>query len=437
MKMFRDPIHNVIDLDAGDKRLNQLLVDLIDSREFQRLRYIKQLGFAFFAYPSGVHTRFEHSLGVAFMAKRFIDKVLSIEEKTLEQHKGAEHKVILSDFFEKVRKHRGATIVAALLHDIGHGTLSHVTEHLLDIHHEDWSREIIEGETEIHRLLVEFDKSLPQDVLGILGGDETYPSAKIIAGQVDVDKIDYLLRDSYMTGSSYGKFDVEWLLNVLAIGIKDGAVEIGLDEGKGLSVAEDFIMARIYMFQNVYFHKISLLAQGMLKLMFERVRELGQKEAEPLFPNKSFARLFFSPKKEAKQLLGDFLEVTDLELFGLIKHLTKAEDEVLRVLADGLLNRRLFKQAPQGDTQALRDFIGASREKYYMLELGSEVLHEKLSYTLGRDKVFLFDKTGTSHQIHEKSSIIPPRAINLNFRKGYYVEAKALAEFIKRNTSQS
>ena len=302
MKIFRDPIHNVINLDTGNKAINDLIIKLIDSKEFQRLRFIKQLGFTYLAYPSATHTRFEHSLGVAFLAKRFLERMPAIEDKNL-------------------------TIVAALLHDVGHGPLSHTCEDIIGIEHEIWTQAIILGETEINSLLTQFDKSCPQIICDILS------SSEVISGQLDVDRMDYLLRDSHMTGSGYGRFDLEWMLNVITVDIKDGKIRV---VEKGQSVAEDFEMARTYMYKNVYMHKTGLAANNMLTMLFKRLKDLD------ICPCPSIKKVFLSGNKNPSELLEDYLSLSDIDLYYMLKQLKNSEDEPVSGLAGGLLNRRLI-----------------------------------------------------------------------------------------------
>ena len=388
MKIFRDPIHNVINLDTSDKAANQLIVNLIDTKEFQRLRFIRQMGLAYLAYPSALHSRFEHSLGVAFLAKRFLDKILSLKV----QFTGP----LFDEFFDELKENYALTIVAALLHDIGHGPLSHACEEVTSVSHEKWNKEIIFGDTEINKCLLEYGGGH-----GYRGGHENCPgnvyaimtSSKIISGQLDVDRMDYLLRDSHMTGSGYGRFDVEWLLNVLTVGVRDRQVEIGLDYGKGQSVAEDFTMARLYMYKNVYLHKTNLIAQNMLVALFERLRQIGYIGNMP-----GIERVFISKISEMSEipemsemseisktpdiadtslsaLLDDYLSLTDIEMFYFLKQLRHIDDKIARDLADGLINRRLPKDSENwDDTRKL-------------------ILNEKNKKSHHDGGILLFDKT--------------------------------------------
>lgn len=318
MKIFRDPIHNVINLDTGDKVINDLIIALIDSKEFQRLRFIKQLGFVYLAYPSATHTRFEHSLGVAFLAKKFLAK---ISNKNLDKN---------------------ITIIAALLHDIGHGPLSHTCEKITNMSHEIWTKEIILGNTEVNALLSGYDKQYPKMICDILS------SSEIISGKLDVDRMDYLLRDSYMTGSGYGRFDLEWMINVLELHVNGGNIEVVVPN-KGQSVADDFEMAREYMYKNVYRHKTNLAAQGMLLQLFERLRLVHKTltgcKTQPV--SDAIKNIFLSDCRETAKLLDDYLSLTDIDLYYLIKQLQYVDDDEIKKLASGILNRSLTTNPPK------------------------------------------------------------------------------------------
>ena len=426
MKIFRDPIHNVIDLDTGDKAVNGLLLRLIDSREFQRLRFVRQLGFAYFAYPGANHTRFEHSLGVAFLAKRFLDKIIASEEKITSLYQDSNNKYLLAEFFALIKKERHVAIVASLLHDIGHGPLSHVFERLVPgINHEEWTQAIILGDTDVNRVLTDFGGvDFPGVVCGLLaeGTRKQGTAAKIIAGQLDIDKIDYILRDSYMTGAGYGKFDVEWLFNVLTVGITSGRVEVGLDLGKGLSVAEDFVMARIYMFRNIYLHKTSLVAGKMLELLVERVRELPADVAGKIFPNHSLRRVLLEDSAVAVDILADYVAVSDIDIFAFLRLAQDCDDKTISTLGRALLQRQLFKRIDPRDLAKAQQFAqqekGEHQSKYYIAQLGKNTVQ---TYQAHKECISLFDKNGEGFALYEKSVIIPS-SVWEDFPEEYYVE---------------
>ena len=396
MKIFRDPIHNVIDLNTGDNTINNMIVQLIDAKEFQRLRFIRQLGFSYLAYPSAMHTRFEHSLGVAFLAKRFLAKIETLEET--HPH--------FSIFFANLRKYKPLTIVAALLHDIGHGPLSHVSEVIVShfnrenyINHENWTKRIILGNTEINQILTSYNKSYPNIICDMLDNNSKYPCAKILAGQLDVDRIDYLLRDSYMTGSGYGFFDVEWLINVLDIGLINDKIAIGLDLSKGLSVAEDFIMARHYMFKNVYQHKTTLIAQEML---LQLLAKLSQTKS-PL--QEEFAQTFFNYFYKSKCTLDQYLNFTDIELYSFLKHLQTFDNNIIKALSKGLINRKLLKQI--------------DNNKYHILKKDNDFVCQITApkKEINIDNIFLFDKNNNHYKLSDYFNI--GRSYNNDFL-GYF-----------------
>ena len=441
MKIFRDPIHNVINLDTGNKSVNDLIIGLIDSREFQRLHFIKQLGFTYFAYPSATHTRFEHSLGVAFLAKRFLDRVISLEEESL-KFCAVSDAGMMTEFFHKIKASREVTIVAALLHDIGHGPLSHTTEGLTSRSHEEWGRDVILGNTEVNRLLMDFDEAYPAAVCDILSGEwQAFPSSGLISGRLDVDRMDYLLRDSHMTGSRYGEFDIEWMLNVLTIGVVDYGgerrVEIGLDLGKGLSIAENFVMARIYMFKNVYLHKSSLIAHSMLRLLFNRIRDLSGSSPHKLIRNifpglgEGAVNVFSSYVGGGAVKLEDYLSVSDVDLFCFFKALAASGDEVLQTLANGMLHRHMFKEISPEHKEHMREFIiaqkGVGMENYYMAEVGLGGRAKKLSYQPKNDKIFLFGKNKRGYELLDKSGILPTQTAS--GLTDFYVEAGVLKSY--------
>ncbi|HGR8673143.1 TPA: HAD-IIB family hydrolase [Streptococcus pneumoniae] len=192
-KVFRDPVHNYIHVN------NQIIYDLINTKEFQRLRRIKQLGTSSYTFHGGEHSRFSHCLGVYEIARRITE---IFEEKYPEEWNPAESLL---------------TMTAALLHDLGHGAYSHTFENLFDTDHEAITQEIIQNpETEIHQVLLQVAPDFPEKVASVI--DHTYPNKQVvqlISSQIDADRMDYLLRDSYFTGASYGEFDLTRILRVI------------------------------------------------------------------------------------------------------------------------------------------------------------------------------------------------------------------------------
>lgn len=242
-------------------------------------------------------------------------------------------------------------LVAALLHDIGHGPFSHAMEGITGIDHEELSIAIINGNTKINQLLEAYQEGFAKEVAEVIR--RTHPShvvVKLLSSQLDVDRIDYLLRDSLMTGAGYGAFDLEWLINVLRIGEYRGEIEVGLDLMKGLSIAEDFVMARYYMYKHVYFHKATRGVEIMIKKILKRAQELNRKGK--LSFNKDMALVF---TEADLQLRGDFLQsflrLTDHTIWHHIYEWRMNEDELLSQLCKHLLNRKIYKSIDLPDDQ--------------------------------------------------------------------------------------
>ena len=212
-KVFRDPVHNYIHVD------HQVIYDLINTKEFQRLRRIKQLGTSGYTFHGGEHSRFSHCLGAYEIARR-ITKIF--DEKYPEIWDQHESLLVMT---------------TALLHDVGHGAYSHTFEHLFDTDHEEITRQIITNpETEINQVLIQVAPDFPEKVASVI--NHTYPNKQVvqlISSQIDVDRMDYLLRDSYYTGASYGRFDLTRILRVIC------PVENGIAfKRNGMHAVEDY-----------------------------------------------------------------------------------------------------------------------------------------------------------------------------------------------------
>ncbi len=197
-RIYRDPVHNIIRL-RTDTDEGELMMRLIDTPEFQRLRRIKQLGLGLYTYQGAEHSRFTHSLGAFHLMTRVLDR--------------------LSEKHDINQEDRAAARAAALLHDVGHGSFSHVMEKVLGFHHEALTVQVVlSEETEIGQLLGAHSPALPGKVAAIIEGNfQPAALAQLVSSQLDVDRMDYLLRDSLMTGAKYGIYDLEWIINALSI----------------------------------------------------------------------------------------------------------------------------------------------------------------------------------------------------------------------------
>ncbi|HVT89097.1 MAG TPA: HD domain-containing protein [Tepidisphaeraceae bacterium] len=246
-KVFRDPVHQLIRVGAEDS----YILDLIDTPEFQRLRRIRQLGVSWLTYHGAEHSRFVHSLGVFNFAQRII--------RSLQQRYGSKHNV------SKVLAENDRTIKAAsLLHDIGHGPFSHMLERAFGKkHHEERTIELIlDGHSGINKVLRKH-KVDADAVASVIRKD--FPLklvVDIVSSQLDADRMDYLLRDSYCTGVAYGEYDPDWLLHAMCVGRlpqdKNKANQkLCLDRRRGIYAAERFVVSRLHMYQQVYMHRVT------------------------------------------------------------------------------------------------------------------------------------------------------------------------------------
>ncbi len=263
---IRDPVHGLIVFGGsgdGDRdETDRIAWRLLDAPEVQRLRRVRQLGFADLVFPGATHTRFAHSLGVYHMARRLADVVAR-------QHR-------------RDRERERVALLAALLHDAGHGPFSHAFEAAARVgaggakRHEEWSAEIAAGDTAVNRILREADASLPERIAALLRGEgapDIYSA--IVSSQFDADRLDYIQRDRLMTGVEFGHIDLDWLLDSLEVAEAPPAPGIAAPAetpclclgAKGVQVAEEYLEARFRLYRMVYMHKTSRAADKMLEAL--------------------------------------------------------------------------------------------------------------------------------------------------------------------------
>ena len=337
-RIYRDSVHNIIRVNT-DSPEGRLTVSLVDTPEFQRLRRIRQLGLAYFAYQAAEHSRFSHSLGAFHLATRMIAKLrlsYTIPEEA-----------------------QTAVRIAALLHDIGHGPFSHVIESILGFHHEDFTvKAVLSEETGIGQLLRGFSSELADDVAAIVRGDFKHRAlAQLVSSQLDVDRMDYLLRDSLMTGAKYGIYDLEWIIKSIEINESEDHLYVS---APGIYAVEDYLQARYYMYRQVYFHRTLRSAEAILRVLLDRALFLAknggsvwQAGGTPMD-----TILMGSPLS-----LSEHLELDDTDVVFSIKRWQHSADPILADLAKRFLNRRLFKAFDLDMPEAERtEFIARARE---------------------------------------------------------------------------
>lgn len=311
-KVFRDPVHNYVHVD------HDLIYNLINSKEFQRLRRIKQLGTTSYTFHGGEHSRFSHCLGAYEIARQIVS--------SFEHHYG--HIWDKNDSL--------LTMVAALLHDIGHGAYSHTFERLFDTDHEEMTCQIItHHETEVNALLRQIAPDFPDKVASVIR--HQYPNKQVvqlISSQIDVDRMDYLLRDSYFTGTHYGQFDLTRILRVIR------PIENGIAfKESGMHAVEDYVLSRYQMYMQVYFHPASRSMEVLLQNLLKRAKELYVKQSH--FFKRSSPRLV--PFFEKTVCLHDYLALDDGVMNTYFQSWIDGPDKILSDLAQRYINRKVLK----------------------------------------------------------------------------------------------
>lgn len=381
-------------------------MSLIDAQEFQRLRRVRQLGLAHFAYQAAEHSRFTHSLGAFHLATRVLARLRS------------DYKI--SD------KHQTAVRVAALLHDIGHGAFSHVVESILGFHHEQFSIEaVLSNETEVGRLLRNYSAELAQNVAGIIRGDfKPMALAQLVSSQLDVDRMDYLLRDSLMTGAKYGVYDLEWMIKSIEINEEADHLYVS---ARGLSAVEDYLQARYYMFRQVYFHRTLRSAEAVLRSLLHRALRLFAEGNAPWY---SEGTAFETVLRGEKLSLEQHLELDDSDVLFHIKQWRNSDDPTLADLSNRFLHRRLFKAFDLDMPEAERgEFVSEARrmvEKggfdpdYYFVEDGAGAAPYYF-YTRGTGdpKNLIYVEDGFSRPVIREISEVSPAVRGL--QEGYRI----------------
>ncbi len=336
--ILRDPVHGLVAFEGEE---DAIVPRLLGTVEVQRLRRIRQLGLTSLAFPGAEHTRFSHAVGAAHVMQRFLARLRQID--------GA------LPFWQRVTSERARdAIAAALLHDLGHGPLSHLFEEAMpgSVKHESWTTRILrDPSSEVHRALAADDPALPERVAELVVGRHELPYlANAVSGVFDVDRCDYLLRDARATGVIYGDYDLPWLLRSLRFEpTRDGrAPGLAIDGMKGITAIESFLLARLFMFQQVYFHKSTRAAEFMIGRILRRAVALLKDGAR--LPA-HLAALDAAAAGVAPSL-EEYLALDDLSLLTAIRAWEEASDPVLADLAKRLRARALFKTVELGDVES-------------------------------------------------------------------------------------
>jgi HD superfamily phosphohydrolase len=329
--ILRDPVHGLV---AFEGDFEKLALALLDTREVQRLRRVRQLGLTSLVFPGAEHSRFAHAIGAAHVMTRLIDHVTS-RQSELPSH------LRLDATFAR------DAFAAAMLHDLGHGPFSHLFEEVMPHArpHEEWTTAILtDPSTEVNAALVAIDPQMPARVAALIEGAHPLPwLGRSVSGTLDVDRCDYLLRDSHMTGVAYGHYDLAWLLRSLAFarhGERDWVLAI---EGrKGLPPIEGFFLARHFMYQQVYHHKATRGAECLVRGLFVRAAELVRDGATPEHTPDAIAHAVIGETPS----IETYVALDDARFVHCVSSWESSGDAVLADLATRFRARALPKTVP-------------------------------------------------------------------------------------------
>ena len=341
-KVLKDPVHSYIHINY------EVVWNCLDSKEFQRLRRIRQLGGDFQVYPTAEHSRFSHSLGVYEIVRRMVTEIKSLS-------------VELSEY-DKI-----CVMLAGLLHDVGHGPFSHAFEHVTKHSHEDYTAKIILGETELNQVLAEVSPRLPEDIVSII--EHNHPNDilnQIISGQLDADRMDYLLRDSYFSATSYGQFDLERVLRTMRVRKIDENKKALVVKYTGIHSVEDYIMARYQMYWQVYYHPVARSYEAVFIQLFNRLKDIF-KENKEYFSDMKVLIPFLEKNIVSVE---EYFKLDENSLLYCCSLIQDKDDEIAADLARRLQNRRLFEYVDYSEENLaqIKNMLKEQNldEKYYL-----------------------------------------------------------------------
>jgi len=375
-KIFNDPVYGFITVN------DRLIQQLIDHPYFQRLARISQLGMSGMVYPGAKHTRFHHALGAMHLMKQTID-TLRAKGTNISDHECR------------------SALIAILLHDIGHGPFSHTLEHsiLEGYDHESLSLQMME------KLNEEFNGALQTAIDIFTGNYFRNFFHQLVSGQLDVDRLDYLMRDSFYTGVAEGVIGSERIIKMMYV-----VDDVLCIEEKGIYSIEKFLIARRLMYWQVYLHKTVIAAEMLMLLIMQRARHLAAGGIQ-LFATSAFSRFLYPMPLNDAAYLEDFTLIDDMDVLASVKEWSRHPDPVLSSLCLRLINRRLFKavwmhEAPPDShldylTNQVAALYGLSiKEATYFVKWDKVI---QLPYDATKGEIWIFTKNGERRNIFEAS----------------------------------
>ena len=396
LKIFNDPIYGFITIP------NALIFDLIEHKYFQRLRRIAQMGMSYLVYPGAHHTRFHHAIGCMHLMQKTVN-VLRFKGVTISEEE------------------ENALYIAILLHDIGHGPFSHAMEHSIvrGISHETISLLFMQ------ELNTEFNGSLTLAIKIFKGEHERQFLGQLISSQFDMDRADYLKRDSFYAGVAEGNINSERLITMLNV-VNDALVI----EEKGIYSVEKFLVARRFMYWQVYLHKTGLVAEQLLIRVLKRAKELikNGEQLEASTPLLYFLTNEISIENFDLDTLQTFSRLDDFDVISAIKSWQYHDDFVLQNLCNMIINRTLLKikikdkkfenKKLQGHIQKLKEAHNISEHEAEYFVFGGEVSNQ--AYQKDTQKINILYKSGKVEDIVKATDQFDLKALSKSVTK-YYI----------------
>lgn len=401
LKIFNDPIYGFITIP------NEFIYDLIQHPYFQRLRRISQMGLSYLVYPGAHHTRFHHALGAMHLMQKAVEVL--------------RHKAIDISTEEET-----ALYAAILLHDVGHGPFSHALEQsLMEVHHETLSLRFMQSLNEA------YDGKLDMAIAMFKG---TYPRkfmTQLISSQLDMDRMDYLKRDSFYSGVAEGNINSDRLIQMMTV-VNDSLVM----EEKSIYSIEKFLLARRLMYWQAYLHKTSLAAELMLTQVLKRARKLAQSGVQlPCSPALGyFLHQNLTEDDFTPEVLTQFSHLDDYDVMSALKAWQWEGDFILKTLSAQLVNRDLFKvtlteeKTPKEIVNTLKEKIAtvydlSAKEANYFVYSGKI---KNQAYNKEAEPIMMIKKDKSVQQVTEHSESLNSRALSHPDTKYYLCYPKDL-----------
>ena len=401
-KILNDPIYGFITIP------NELIYDLVQHPYFQRLRRISQMGLSYLVYPGATHTRFHHALGCMHLMQKVIE-VLRFKQ------------VLFSN------EEENALLIAILLHDMGHGPFSHAMEHSIvdEVNHEAISLLFME------KLNIEFDHKLSLAIKIFKGDYHRKFMLQLVSSQLDMDRLDYLKRDSFYSGVHEGNINSERLLQMMNV-----VNDVLVIEEKGIYSVENFLMARRLMYWQVYLHKTSLVAELILTKILKRAKELTQKniKCEASEPLKYFLENKTTLESFDDLILDKFSQLDDFDIVSALKSWQNHDDFILSSLSKMIINRDLLKiklspEKISSDEKNLLLEKFASQENVSIADANYFIFKGKIinqAYSQIAEPIRILMKNNTVEDVVEASDQLNLKALSKAVTKFYICYPKNL-----------